>query len=154
MSLRKLAILGCAIATLSIGQQAAAQDELTCADIEWKSMVTDQYPSIADACDAVVEKKGRLYARIKVEIQRVRANTLTFQIINNDGSSGGTYSQNVGSTWRAKLSGQSYRARDLSRGQQLRVYMPHDRWALVHVDDDGPDIEDAIALEAAPKDSH
>ena len=57
MFLRKLAVLSLALASFGLGQQAMAQDELTCDEIEWSSMVTDQYPNIADACDAVVEKK-------------------------------------------------------------------------------------------------
>jgi len=82
MLLRKLAVLGCAIFALVVGQQAVAQDELTCADIEWGSTVTDQYPSIADACDDVVVKNDKMFARVKVVVQRVRGNNLTFRINN------------------------------------------------------------------------
>lgn len=149
MSLRKLAVLGCAVAAVSFGSTAMAQDELSCGDIEWSSVVTDQYPSIADACDAVVMKNGKMFARIEVEVMRVRGRTLTFRIMNNDGSSGGTYSQTVDTSWRARIGGQSLRARDLSRGQMLNVYMPGDRWVVIHEDADGPDEEDAIALTPA-----
>ena len=150
MWLRKLAVLGCAILALVLGQQAVAQDDLTCADIEWGSVVTDQYPSIADACDDVVVKNDKMFARVKVVVQRVRGSNLTFRIVNNDGSSGGSYTQNVGTSWRANIDGQSIRARDLLRGQQMNVYLPHDRWAVIHEDADGPDMEDAIALSPAP----
>jgi LPXTG-motif cell wall-anchored protein len=150
MSLKHLTALGCAILTLALGSQAVAQTEPSCDDIEWSSVVTDEYPSIASACDAVVERDGVLYARIQVELQRVRGNNLTFKVLNNDGTSGGSYTQNVGNSWRAKIGGQSYRARELSRGQELNVYMPGDRWAIIHEDDDGPDMADAIPLEDAP----
>ena len=150
MSLRKLAVLGCAVAAVSFGSTAMAQEELSCSDIEWSSVVTDQYPSIADACDAVLMKNGKMFARIEVEVLRVRGRTLTFRILNNDGSSGGSYSQTVDTSWRAKIGGQSVRPRDLNRGQMLNVYMPGDRWVVIHEDDDGPDEEDAIALVAAP----
>lgn len=149
MPLRKLVVLGCAVAAVSFGSTAMAQDELSCSDIEWSSVVTDQYPSIADACDAVVMKNDKMFARIEVEVMRVRGRTLTFRIMNNDGSSGGTYSQTVDTSWRAKIGGRSYRARDLSRGQMLNVYMPGDRWVVIHEDDDGPDEADAIALAPA-----
>jgi hypothetical protein len=150
MSLRKLALLGCTVAVVSFGSTAMAQDDLSCSDIEWSSAVTDQYPSIADACDAVLMKNGKMFARIEVEVLRVRGRTLTFRIMNNDGSSGGSYSQTVDTSWRAKIGGQSFRPRDLSRGQMLNVYMPGDRWVVIHEDDDGPDEADAIALVAAP----
>ena len=64
MSLRKLAVLGCTVAAVSFGSTAMAQDELSCSDIEWESAVTDQYPSIAEACDAVLMKNDKLFSRI------------------------------------------------------------------------------------------
>ena len=149
MFLRKLAVLSLALASFGLGQQAMAQDELTCDEIEWSSMVTDQYPNIADACDAVVEKNGKLYARVQVELQRVRGRSLTFKILNNDGTSGGSYTQTVDTSWRANIGGQSYRPSELNRGQELNVYMPHDRWVVIHEDADGPDELDAIELTAA-----
>jgi hypothetical protein len=150
MSFRKLAMLGCTVAAVSFGSSAMAQEELACDEIEWTPAVTDEYANIADACDAVISKNGKLFARIEVEILRVRGRTLTFRILNNDGSSGGNYSQTVDTSWRAKIGGRNYRASDLNRGQRLNVYMPGDRWAVIPHDDDGPDVEDAVVLQAAP----
>ena len=150
MIARKMVLLAGACISLLFGQFALAQEELSCSEIEWSSMVTDEYPSIADACDAVVEKNGKKFARIEVEIQRVRGRTLTFKILNNDGSSGGSYSQTVDTGWRARIGGRSYRPSDLFRGQQLNVYMPHDRWAVIPEDEDGPAETEAVALVAAP----
>jgi hypothetical protein len=149
MYLKKMVFLACTVTALSGGQNALAQNDLSCSDIEWSSTVTAQYPNIANACDAVLEKDGKVFARIDVEIMRVRGRTLTFKILNNDGSSGGNYSQTVETSWRAKIGGRNYRASDLSRGQRLNVYMPSDRWAVIHEDDDGPDMEDAVVLVAA-----
>lgn len=150
MTFRQLSAFILAVLALALGPQASAQNELTCGDIEWESVVTDRYPNIANACDAVVERNGRLFARIEVEVLRARGNNLTFRVLNNDGTSGGSYTQNLGTSWRANIGGRSYRARDLMRGQQLNVYLPSDRWAVIHEDADGPDIEDAIPLEDAP----
>ena len=149
MHLKKVVLLGGVFVALLSGQSALAQDP-TCADIEWSSMVTDEYPSIADACDSVQMKNGKLFARIEVEIQRVRGRTLTFKIINNDGSTGGNYTTTVDTGWRAKIAGETYRPNELFRGQRLNVYMPHDRWAVIVEDDDGPDEADAVAIVAAP----
>ncbi len=150
MIARKMVVLAGACVALLFGQFALAQEELSCSDIEWSSVVTDEMPSIDDACDAVVEKNGKMFARIEVEIQRVRGRTLTFKILNNDGSSGGSYTKTVDTSWRARIGGSSYRASDLFRGQQLNVYMPHDRWALIPEDEDGPDEADAVMIAAAP----
>jgi hypothetical protein len=148
MIVRKLMVPLAASAVLIFGQAAQSQD-LTCADIEWSSVVTNEVPNIADACDEVVEKNGKRFARVEVEIQRVRGRTLTFKIINNDGSSGGSHSQTVDTGWRAKIAGRTYRPSDLSRGQRLNVYLPSDRWAVIVEDDDGPDVEDAVPVMAA-----
>jgi hypothetical protein len=150
MFLRKLVVLGGMCVAMVFGQTAIAQDDVGCSDIEWSSVVTDEYPSIANACDDVVVKNGKMFAKIEVEIMRVRGRTLTFRIMNNDGTSGGTYSQTVEMDWRAKIAGREYRPRDLSRGQSLNVYMPHDRWAVIHEDEDGPDEIDAVEITAAP----
>ena len=149
MSLKRLSLIA-AVLGLIAGPQAYAQEDLTCDDITWSFVVTDQYPSIDEACNAVMMKNGKMYARVTVELQSVRRNNLTFRVMNKDGSSGGVYTQNVGSAWRASIGGREYGARDLSRGQRLNVYLPPDRWAIIHEDADGPDIEDAIPLEPAP----
>jgi LPXTG-motif cell wall-anchored protein len=152
MSFKQIMIFGCAIVSLVLGSGAVAQDDLTCDDIEWSSMVTDEYPSIAKACDAVVQRDGRLFARVQVELLRVRGNTLTFRVLNNDGTSGGAYTQNMGTSWRANIGGRSYRARDLMRGQQLNVYMPSDRWAIIHETvEEEPDVAAVVVpVEPAP----
>ena len=149
MSLKRLSLIATLLGLIA-GPQVHAQKDLTCSDIEWSRVVTDQYSNIDQACNAVMVKNGELFARISVEIQRVRNNNLTFRVLNNDGSSGGIYTQNVGSAWTASIGGETYRARDLYRGQRLNVYLPPDRWAVIHEDADGPDMEDAIPLAAAP----
>ncbi len=147
---RKRMMAGIGMAALLMSGTAMAQADLTCEDIEWSSVVTDEYPNIADACNAVVVKEDKMYARVQVELQRVRGRTMTFKILNTDGSSGGSYTTEVDSSWRASIGGRSYRASELSRGQQLNVYMPHDRWAVIQEDEDGPDAADATELAAAP----
>lgn len=153
MIARKLPLL-VALLCLCFGQQAMSQDSLTCDDIQWSSAVTVQYPKIDEACNAVMEKEGSLYARVTVEVQRVHNNVLTFKVLNRDGSSGGSYTQNVGTSWRAKIGGREYRARELNRGQRLNVYLPGDRWAIIHEGDDGPALEEievpAVAAATLP----
>lgn len=150
MTIKKMCLIGGVFIALISGQAALAQDDVSCADIDWSSVVTDQVPNVADACDDVVVKNGKMFARVKVELQRVRGRTLTFKLINKDGSSGGSYTQTVAPEWRANIGGTKYRPQDLARGQQLNVYLPHDRWAIIHEDEDGPDVIDAVVVTAAP----
>ncbi|MCX2981543.1 hypothetical protein EYC98_11790 [Halieaceae bacterium IMCC14734] len=150
MTIKKMFLVGGVFVAMVSGPTAFAQDDLSCSDIDWSSAVTDQVPNVAAACDEVVVKNGKMFARVKVELQRVRGRTLTFKLINKDGSSGGSYTQKVEPEWRANIDGTKYRPRELSRGQQLNIYLPHDRWAIIHEDEDGPDVIDAVVVTAAP----
>jgi LPXTG-motif cell wall-anchored protein len=149
MNFKYLPVFGAVLGML-LAPHVAAQDSPACDDIVWSSAVTDQYPEIDKACNAVMEKNGELYARVSIEILRVRNNVLTFRVLNRDGSSGGSFTQNVGTNWRAKIADREVRARDLMRGQRLNIYLPPDRWAVIHEDDDGPDMADAVTITAAP----
>ncbi len=150
MTFKHLPVIG-ALLGLLLGQQAMAQDSLTCDDIEWSAVITDTYPEIDRACNAVMEKNGEVFARVSIEVQRVRNNVLTFRVLNNDGSSGGSFTQNMGTEWRASVGGEELRARDLMRGQRLNVYLPGDRWAVIMEDEDGPDMADAVPVAPAPE---
>lgn len=117
-----------AMGMLAIGTTASAQTDLTCADIEFTAEVTSQYPSVSDACRDVVEVDGERYAKMRVEIMSTRGNVGTFRFMHKDGSYGPLESVTVDDDWRAELGGKSYRMRQLSRGQEMNIYMPSDRW--------------------------
>ena len=134
--------------SLSMGQAAMAQSP-TCSDIQWSATVLAANPDIADVCRGVYEKDGALFAKASIEIVRVRGNNMTFRPIHTDGTKGESRSTTVPSSWRADIGGRSYRASDLMRGQELNIYIPHDRWALMVEDDDGMDGDDVMVIEEA-----
>jgi LPXTG-motif cell wall-anchored protein len=74
---------------------------------------------------------------MKAELTREpRGNTATFRFKHQDGSYGSTHSAELDPSWRAQISGRSYRLRDLARGQELDLYLPPDRFAVhVHASD-------------------
>ncbi|TXS92828.1 hypothetical protein FV139_12730 [Parahaliea maris] len=143
--LKKLIVATGMTAALSLSGQVAAQAAPTCADIEWSASVLAAYPEIAQSCKGIYEKNGELYAKASVEVLRVRGNRVTFRPIHVDGTKGESHSIQVPSSWRAEIGGRSYRASELSRGQELNVYLPHDRWALaVHDEEPADDVEIAV----------
>lgn len=151
MQLKK-AVAVASFCMLGFAQSGMAQDNLTCDDIEWKTVVTDQIPSIASACDAVMMKEGSIHARVEVELLRVRGRTLTFRVLDNNDKSLGVYTQTVDTSWRAHIGGRSFRPADLSRGQRLNVYLPSDRWAVIPEDAAAePAVEMAVVPEPAPE---
>ncbi len=142
--------------SLSMGQ-AMAQNEssegmdigtpTSCADLNWSAEALAANPDIGKTCQAVYEKDGKLFAKATIEVVRVRGNRMTFRTLHTDGGKGDSRSISVDNAWRAEIGGRSYRASDLMRGQQLNVYIPEDRFALVVEDADGPDEMDIVAIE-------
>ena len=142
--------------SLSMGQ-AMAQNEssegmdigtpTSCADLNWSAEALAANPDIGKTCQAVYEKDGKLFAKATIEVVRVRGNRMTFRTLHTDGGKGDSRSISVDNAWRAEIGGRSYRASGLMRGQQLNVYIPEDRFALVVEDADGPDEMDIVAIE-------
>ena len=151
MLLRKMVFLGVAIVFLFLGSAAIAQEEITCADIEWLPVVTDQYPNIADACSDVLMKNGKVMAKVEVVVTRVGSRTASFRFLHPDGTRSDVYRTALGSNWVALIDGVEVHQRDLVRGQKLNVYIPNDRWAVIYEDADGPDLVDAVALVEVPE---
>ena len=153
---KKLVVaMGMALA-LSAGQVAAQENASTadmvkeaptCADLNWSAEVLAANPDIGISCQAVYEKNGSLFAKVSIEVIRVRGNRMTFRPLHTDGTKGDSRSIQLDSSWRAEIGGRSYRASDLMRGQQLNVYIPEDRFALAVEDADGPDEADMVMIE-------
>jgi hypothetical protein len=150
----KQAILATGVSLALAAGSATAQEEkvvsaVTCADLNWSAEVLAQNPDIAQTCRTVYEKDGKLYAQAQIEVVRVRGNTMTFRTLHTDGTKGDSRSVTLDTSWRADIGGRQYRASDLMRGQQLNVYLPEDRFALVIEDEDGPDEADLADIEEA-----
>ena len=129
-------LLALALSTLALSNPALSQSEApTCADLVWAAQVLAANPDIAESCQGVYERRGTLYAKVNIELTRVRGNRLTFRPQHTDGSMGSPRSIAVPNSWRATIAGTDYRARDLLPGQELTVYIPEDRFALAVADE-------------------
>ena len=146
MQKKMVVAMGMALA-LSAGSVTAQDAAPTCADLNWSADVLAANPDIGASCQAVYEKDGKLYAKVSIEVVRVRGNRMTFRPLHTDGTMGDSRSVQLDSSWRAEIGGRSYRASDLMRGQQLNVYIPEDRFALAIEDADGPDEADIVMIE-------
>ena len=139
-----------ALAATLINPEAVAQDPSPlCSELVWSAAVLQANPDIARSCRGVYERQGKYYARIDIQLVRVRGNRLTFKPVHTDGSMGSARSVTVPIRWRADIDGKSYRAADLLPGQELSVYMPQDRFALAWDDGDFDGEEDFMAIEEA-----
>ena len=144
-----------AVFFLAIGAPASAQTDLTCADITFEREVLEQYPDAAGACRDVVEVNGERYAKVRVEMMSARGNVGTFRFMHEDGTYGPLESVTVNDDWRANLGGREYRMRQLTRGQEMNIYIPADRWEAHVASDMSGTITTyyAVAMVRQPADS-
>jgi len=101
-----------------------------CDDLVWSAQVLAANPDIRESCRGVYVRNNTLYAKVSIQLTRVRGDRLTFRPQLLDGNLGESRSIRVDNRWRAVIDGQSYRATDLQPGQVLNVYVPEDRFAL------------------------
>jgi len=137
------ALVGVALTT-----QAFAQDlSPSCDDLVWSAQVIAVNPDIGLSCQGVYQRNDELYAKLTIELTRVRGNRLTFRPQHVDGSFGTQRSITVSNSWRADIQGRKYRANELIPGQELSVYVPEDRFALAVHDGDFDGDEELIDIE-------
>lgn len=120
-----------ASAMVALGaSQAAYSQSPDCSDLMFNEVITSQFPSAGDACLDVVEKDGTQFAKFSAEIVRVRGGEVRARFKRPDGSFTDTYSFNPPRSARVNIQGRSYRYSELSRGQELNIYLPPDRWEV------------------------
>lgn len=136
------------IVGLALNTQAFAQD-LTprCDDLVWSAQVIAVNPDIGLSCQGVYQRNDELFAKVTIELTRVRGNRISFRPQHVDGTVGTQRSITVGNNWRADIQGRKYRANELIPGQELSVYIPEDRFALAVHDGDFDGNEELIDIE-------
>ena len=128
----RFALASVFLALLAASPAALAQG-LTCNDIEFKSSATDEFPSVAQSCHSVVERDGKLYVRLVADVVRVRADGS--MVLDLKASDGSRIRQdfNPSRGFRAMISGKPRPTRELVPGQEIRLYLPSDRWQVLQV---------------------
>ena len=121
------------VLALSWAQSALAQN--LCPDITFTGPVAREFPAARNACLGVVTREGRPYAHFQARIREVRGNTVEAEFKMPDGTYGRPISVTTDPDQRVRIAGSTYRFRDLSRGQELDVYLPPDRWEIIVPED-------------------
>ncbi|HZF29652.1 MAG TPA: hypothetical protein VE907_11065 [Gammaproteobacteria bacterium] len=132
-------------ATLLVLVWSSASLAQGCSDLVFTGEVAQKYPNAKNACLDVVQRDGKTFAHFKARIQSIRGGQVTADFKQPDG----TYTRPIEftppSSQRLRIAGQSLRWSELSRGQELDVYLPPDRWEIA-VPDDAP----TLAAQQAP----
>lgn len=137
---------------LSMGLQLGAQERKfrpapTCNDLTWSDEARQAYPDIDLLCRGVYERNGIYYAKALIEVSGVLGNKISFHVLHRDGTKGPLRGVRVSVNWTATLDGKTYRASELNRGQQLNIYLPEGRFALVFGRRVSTDSEQALTIE-------
>ena len=145
MTTRKIFGAGGVLLALSWTQSSFAQQP-SCNDLNFTGPVAREFPDARRACLDVVERDGRDFAHFQARIREVRGGTVEAEFKMPDG----TYSRPISVTpdpsARVRIQGRDYRWRDLSRGQELDVWLPPDRWEIAVPEDPGQQFAAAPAV--------
>ncbi|ARN75155.1 hypothetical protein [Oceanicoccus sagamiensis] len=121
---------------------------LSCEDIDFAPEMIEKYPDITKSCLDVVESKGTKYALVELELTRVSGRNVNFKFVHEDGSKSERYSIRVKPEFRAKIQGKSYRINELSKGQNLNIYLPGDRWEIHQIEEEESYAIETLAMPA------
>lgn len=115
-------LLAAALAAVLLQVQsarAAEMTELSCDDFRPTPEALERFENLRGACEGVVEINGELYGLFKAVVRRVGNRTVTL------------YLPAVDRTWevtpqpdaRVNIGGRKVRPRELSRGQEISIYL-------------------------------
>lgn len=130
--MKKSSIIGAAgvLLALSWAPSTFAQQP-GCRDLNFTGPIAREFPNARDACLGVVTRNGQQFAHFQARVTNVRGNTVEAEFKMPDGRYGRPISVTPDPEARVRIEGRNYRYRDLSRGQELDVYLPPDRWEIV-----------------------
>ncbi len=126
---RLLLILGALLTTATAGAQEVSA--LTCDDFRPTPEALERYPNLLGACEAIVERDGELFGLFRAVVRRVRGNNVTLHLP----ATGNTFSVSPDDSHRVIADGQKMRARNMSRGQEIRIYLAVSELAEPNVDE-------------------
>jgi len=128
-------ILICVALMLAATAGAQEVSALTCDDFRPTQEALERYPNLIGACEAIVERDGELYGLFRVVVRRVRGNNVTLHLP----ATGKTFTVRPDTSLRVIADGKKMRARNLVRGQEIRIYLDVSEFAK-------PDIEEVAFI--------
>ncbi len=138
---RLLLMLGALLTTVT----ATAQEPtaLSCSDFRPTAEAIERFPNLVGACEAIVERDGELFGLFRADVRRVRGNNVTLYLP----ATGRTFVVRPDASHRVFAGGQKMRARNLSPGQEIRVYLAVSEFATPDIDEIAFITEDDFIVE-------
>ncbi len=107
------------------------EDVTTQLNLEITEAGKERFANLAGSCLGVVDRDGALYMHTKMIVRKVRGNKVTLYIPANDT----TTVISPESDARVLIGGQKIRPRDLTRGQELNLYVSVDKFTQPVIDE-------------------
>ena len=130
---RILALAGALMAT-AMAQPAMAQADMattaSCDNIEFTSRVLNQLPNAKDYCLEVALRDNKLYAHFATEFVRRSGSDVVLRFKTPDGSLSDPIEITPPEGQRVNIEGRDVRLRDLNRGDEIDIWLPHDRFEV------------------------
>lgn len=113
---------------LTFSQEALAEHE-TCDGIDWKPQILEKFAGIEHACQELVLRDGKKFARFEVKLVRAKAGgDVTVQMKMRDGSHvEGTFFAPSNFHVLSYSGRTTFRVNELAPGDVLDVYIPQSR---------------------------
>lgn len=146
----RIGIIGVATALLAVGWSQATMAQGNCGNIVFSSDISSRFPNARLACLDVATREGKDFAHFKARITGVSGSKVSAEFKLPDGTYGRPVTFTPDPDARARIAGTTYRIRDLSRGQELDVYLPPDRWEIVIPQDPTQTFAAAPAVTTIP----
>jgi hypothetical protein len=112
---------------LTIGGPAYGQERPGCEGAQFSNEILGRFPDAEEACLDVISRGGQDYAVFKVQLDRVRGNTLDVRFQKPDGSRGPRTSITAQPDFRVLVDGKPTAVRNLAANQELTAYVRVDR---------------------------
>ena len=150
MRIIRTALLFC-VATLSVNA-LAVEYTMSCADVieklhrEATDAARERFANLEGSCMGVIERDGELFMHTKMVVRAVRGNEITIYLPATDR----TFKIDADPKSRITIGRQKIRPRDMSRGQELNIYVSVDEFTQPIVTQVAFETEEAEELVVAP----
>ena len=120
------------LTTLLIGTTAGAQEmsALSCDDFRPTPEALERFPNLAGACEGIVERDGELFGLFRAVVRRVSISRVTLRLP----ATGKTFTIAPDPSQRVMINGRRTLMRDLTRGQEITLYLSVNEFAKPNIE--------------------
>jgi len=135
MKLIKTLVVACAFSAVSAYAVDPVRSETTCAQLGDKYEATaeakERFADLAGSCEGVYDIDGKMYVRSQAIIRQIRGSKVRLYLPATDH----TFEVTANSNGRVWVGGRKLRVRDMSRGDEIGIYLSVDKFAEKKVDE-------------------